>query len=67
MQNRLVLLIWITFLTGWLGMARTAQGDAYTYTALRKQIRVGVLQIGGNPVLTPFVWHVLDRRTDYKP
>jgi hypothetical protein len=67
MRNRLVFLIFLSIATGWLGMVRTAQGDAYTYTAVRKQIRVGVLQIGSNPVLTPFVWHVLDRRTDYKP
>jgi hypothetical protein len=67
MRNRLVFLIFLSIATGWLSMVRTAQGDAYTYTAVRKQIRVGVLQIGTNPALTPFVWHVLDRRSDYKP
>ncbi len=67
MRNRLVLLILLGVLAGWLGMFRTARGDTYTYTAVRKQIRVCVIQIGNNPVLTPFVWHVLDRRTDYKP
>ncbi|MGC8784105.1 MAG: hypothetical protein ACP5RN_06940, partial [Armatimonadota bacterium] len=67
MRNRLVPLILLGTLALWPGVARMAQGDAYTYTAVRKQIRVCVIQVGNNPVLTPFVWHVLDRRTDYKP
>jgi hypothetical protein len=67
MRNRQVFLIGLGILALWLGVVRTAWADAYTYTAVRKQIRVGVLQIGSHPVLTPFVWHVLDRRTDYKP
>jgi hypothetical protein len=65
MRNRLFLAIWLGVLTISAGV--TVWGDAYTYTAVRKQIRVCVLQIGNHPVLTPFVWHVLDRRTDYKP
>jgi len=67
MRNRLVFLVWLGILAGLLSSVRPAQGDAYTYTAVRKQIRVAVLQIGNSPVLAPFVWHVLDRRTDYKP
>jgi hypothetical protein len=46
MRNRLVFLIFLSIATGWLSIVRTAQGDAYTYTTVRKQIRVGVLQIG---------------------
>ncbi len=65
MRNRWTLILWLGILTMW--QAGTAMGDAFAYTAVRKQIRVGVLQIGNNPVLTPFVWHVLDRRTDFKP
>lgn len=67
MRNRPLILIWFGVFALALGLPRTAQGDAYAYTAVRKQIRVCVLQVGSNPVLTPFVWHVLDRRTDYKP
>ncbi|MCS7309908.1 MAG: hypothetical protein NZ741_06765, partial [Armatimonadetes bacterium] len=70
MRNRMVYLIWLLgILAGWLGVPRTAYGDTYTYTAVRKQIRVGVLQMQADPTQepAPFVWHVLDRRTDFKP
>ncbi len=67
MRNRWSVFLWLGILTGWLALSRSAGADAFTYTTVRKQIRVCVLQIGNNPVLTPFVWHVLDRRTDFKP
>lgn len=67
MRKRPFVFLWLGVFAIWLGLARTTKGDTYTYTVVRKQIRVCVLQIGNNPVLTPFTWHVLDRRTDFKP
>lgn len=69
MRKRLVVLAIWSMLAAWFVAAREVQADTYTYTALRKQIRVGVLQMQSNPAQepAPFVWYVLDRRTDFKP
>src|SRR5579859_5047174 len=78
MRIRLPLIAIAVLLAAGACAPRAVQADAHTYVSARRQVRVGILTSGalnlvvngtnyGSENPDPYVYYVLDSRTDLKP